>query len=73
MNMACIREEYPVAQKLIYILSFLSPRCIPKTIINPGSPELEDKDLVEFFSDDFDVNDIQFSIASCIESFKSAL
>ena len=24
MNMACIREEYPVAQKLIYILSFLS-------------------------------------------------
>ena len=40
------------------ILAFLSPRCIPKSIINEGSPRLEDEALATALSDEFDVEDI---------------
>ena len=57
-----IIDEFPAAQKLTHILAFLSPRCIPKTIINGGSPELEDEDLSKTLSDDFDVSRILFTL-----------
>ena len=62
MNMECIREEYPIAEKLTHVLAFLSPRCIPKSIINEGSPRLKDDDFAEALSDDFEVADMLYTL-----------
>ena len=50
--MKCIKEEFPIALKITYILSVLSPRCIPRTLINPGSPKLQDEELSEALFND---------------------
>ena len=53
-----IKKEFPAAQKLMHVLAFLSPRCIPKTIINEGSPRLKDEDLAKVLTDAFDVREL---------------
>ena len=54
MNMDSIEEEMPMAKKVTFVLAFLSPRCIPRTIINQGSPKLENHELAEAIEDDVD-------------------
>ena len=49
------------------ILTFLSPRCIPKGIINEGSPELKDEILAEAFSDKVDDILLELSKMSLFE------
>ena len=56
MNMDAIKEDVLEAEKLTHILAFLSPRCIPKSIINEGTPRLEDENLADALSDEFDVD-----------------
>ena len=58
MIMDGIKKEFPAAQKLMHVLAFLSPRCIPKTIINEGSPRLKDEDLAKVLTDAFDVREL---------------
>ena len=55
MNMEAIKDEYPLAVKITHILSFLSSVCIPKSIINHGLPKMEDDELADLLSDDFEV------------------
>ncbi len=62
VNMAAIKEENPTAEKISHVLAFLSPRFIPKTIFNPGLPELQEPDLVECLTDDLDINDVICSL-----------
>ena len=54
MNMDSIEEEMPMAKKVTFVLAFLSPRGIPRTIINQGSPKLENYELAEALEDDVD-------------------
>ena len=58
MIMDGIEKEFPAAQKLMHVLAFLSPRCIPKTIINEGSPKLEDEELAKVLTNAFNVSDL---------------
>ena len=56
--MDAIKEDVPEAERLTHILAFLSPRCIPKSIINQGSPPLEDEALANALADEFEVDGI---------------
>ena len=51
MNMDSIEEETPMAKKVTFVLAFLSPRGIQRTIINQGSPKLENNELAEALED----------------------
>ena len=52
--MDSIEMGHEKAKKLTYVLAFLSPRCIPRTIINKGSPPLDDAELAEALDEDVD-------------------
>ena len=67
MNMDAIKEDVPEAEKLTHILAFLSPRCIPKSIINEGTPRLEDETLAQAFSNEVDDILLQLTKMSLFE------
>ena len=52
LNMEAIKCKYPVAEKVMFILSYLSPRGIPIQIFNEGEPKIEDDDILEVIEDD---------------------
>ena len=54
LNMACVQEDHEEAHKVMQALAFLSPRAIPRTILNPGSPRLSDEGLATALEDDVD-------------------
>ena len=56
--MNAIREEVPEAEKLTHVLAFLSPRCIPISIINEGAPRLADESITKTLSVKFKVKKI---------------
>ena len=56
LNIKSIKTECPEAEKIMNVLSFMSPRCIPKRIINKGSPEVNDEELISVLKDEEEVN-----------------
>ena len=57
--MDLIQTEFPEAVNLMHILAFLSPNCIPISVINEGSPRLND-DLASMLDNDFDKREILY-------------
>ena len=54
LNMACVEEEHEQATKVMQTLAFMSPRAIPMSVFNPGSPRLSDEGLAVAMEEDVD-------------------
>ena len=58
LNIKAIKETCPVGETVSRVLAFLSPRCIPKVVINSGQPRLRNEELAESLEDEIEIADI---------------
>ena len=55
LNFEFVKEQSPAAASMMHIAAFLKSENIPIDVINPGFPELDQKDLREHARSNFDV------------------
>ena len=68
MNFEYVKQRSPAAATMMQIAAFLESENIPIDVINPGSPELEQKELRESARSKFDINDL-LKLLSCYSLF----
>ena len=68
MNFEYVKERSPAAATMMQVAAFLESENIPIDVINPGYPELEQKELRECARSKFDVADL-LKVLSCHSLF----
>ena len=68
MNFEYVKQRSPAAATMMHVAAFLESENIPIDVINPGYPELEQKELRECARSKFDVADL-LKVLSCHSLF----
>ena len=68
MNFEYVKQRSPAAATMMHVAAFLESENIPIDVINPGYPELEQKELRECARSKFDVADL-LRVLSCHSLF----